>query len=254
MGRRKQSEQAARLSATPVEITGLRPEELLQLFQRTQELLQQAQAELGRLRAQAPYSFTFTEGSQVTMIISKDAAMSSFTNNNKGVIGSMAQGEKAQSVNADEVAQRTYQEYAKPDQSPDRINYDVQRARLICTALGLSYERGPYIAFFDEHPTLPRYETLNEHEHGMTGRYTVVRDGDRTSLPVTVLSFGGLPEPRVRQLLDELEQQILREKFEPSSLIWRQRLYRLGQWCKTNGRGVVEFLTVARTVVTGKEP
>jgi hypothetical protein len=40
--------------------------------------------------------------------------------------------------------------------------YDVERARLICSALSLDYSHGPFVAFFTDRPSLPYEETVKE--------------------------------------------------------------------------------------------
>jgi hypothetical protein len=119
------------------------------------------------------------------------------------------------------------------------INIDITRCRLICAMLGLPYSSSPYIAFFDKYPQLPAIQ-VNHYASRSNDRLWPTRE--TITLPQVVLSMRGLSLSGFIELMDVLEQQILREDIRSSSVRWQRFCILLREWCETNRKGVVRML------------
>jgi hypothetical protein len=123
--------------------------------------------------------------------------------------------------------------------------YDTQRARIVCTTLELEYQSGPYLAFFDECPSLPHIEQCNDETHnGLTHQLLICPK--QVSAPLFVLKFGGLNATNSLKLLDKIEQQLLRSDVNPTSLKLEEFMMKLSQWCKSNKDTLVQVLKIVK--------
>ncbi|MBZ5493510.1 MAG: hypothetical protein LAO76_21540 [Acidobacteriia bacterium] len=142
----------------------------------------------------------------------------------------------------EELKKFTTEHFEKGAQQASQGSYDIERARLICHGLSLSYSAGPYVAFFSKRPILPYRERTDEG--------VVIKNGNTYTSPEFVLRFGGLEPDRCLELLDELEQQLLSEKFDTSQLKWKQVWFRIEQWCGKHQDLIVAVLkgVVAKSI------
>lgn len=102
-------------------------------------------------------------------------------------------------------------------------SYDVRRAKHICASLGLGFNSGPYIAFFDQRPTLPvGPNTKGEFDCGK----------ERPSKPTLVLKFNGMNLDDVLSAINELEFELLRGDVRANRLRATQLRKRLSNACK----------------------
>jgi hypothetical protein len=124
------------------------------------------------------------------------------------------------------------------------VGVDVKRCRLICAMLGLPYSNSPYIAFFDQYPTLP--ELMVDHHASLRDPYYVSHDA--ITRPKVVLSMGSLSINGFIELMDTLEQQILREDIRSDSIRWQRFLIALKQWCDSNRKGIVRLVEKFATI------
>lgn len=125
------------------------------------------------------------------------------------------------------------------DHGSPSMQYDVARARLICTKLKISYNKGPYVAFYSKYPTLPYYE-IDSDEFGSHG--TVVCNEEHHVSPACVLKFGGVRFDRALNLLDLLEQDLIRSNPGILKLQYEQLMFRIREFFHAHGETVVEVI------------
>lgn len=120
--------------------------------------------------------------------------------------------------------------------NPEGGSYDAERARLICTSYGLDYKSGPYIAFFSSYPVLPYYDIEGFFDKRIS------KNIDNFTEPELIMKFGGLNLSRSIELMDELEQQILRQKIGPTKIKIKQLSLHLAQWCEEHKDSLLEII------------
>jgi hypothetical protein len=116
---------------------------------------------------------------------------------------------------------------------------DFKRSRLICAMLGLPYSGSPYVAFFDSYPAMPA--VIVDHNTSDPAR-ALWPTYEAITQPKLVLSMKGLSLDGFTELLDQLEQQILREDIKTDLIRWQRFSILLREWCKSNRKGVVRIL------------
>ena len=117
--------------------------------------------------------------------------------------------------------------------------YDVQRAKYICAKFGLSFNDGPYIAFFEERPDLPvGPNTKSEFDGGF----------ERTSKPALVLSLAGMDLNDALSTINELEFDLLRGDVRILRLSANQLRRRLSRACKNAASKVGRAAKILRDV------
>jgi hypothetical protein len=101
--------------------------------------------------------------------------------------------------------------------------YDIVRAKYFCAVYDLSFNHGPYIAFFDNLPNVPVITRA-----AMRGTMGSI---DKPSKPSFLLQFSGISFNDVMAMLNELEFEIIRGKVNTKKLKMQQLKSRLVQSC-----------------------
>jgi hypothetical protein len=104
--------------------------------------------------------------------------------------------------------------------------YDFKRAKHYCDAMNLHYKNGPYIAFFNAHPRIPRFF--------MTAPYSFALEECIPTLPSYVLTFGGVDTKSSMNVMQALEVSLRRHFADgrvTAGVHWQQCWDYITQWC-----------------------
>lgn len=118
--------------------------------------------------------------------------------------------------------------------------YDIVRAKYFCVIYGLSFNNGPYIAFFEKLPEVPVVLQAPTRE-------TMVTTG-KPSRPSFLLQFSGLNMNDVLAILNELEFEIIRGNVKTQRLKIQQIRSRLVHSCARVGDKFVKAIHVIKSV------
>jgi hypothetical protein len=136
------------------------------------------------------------------------------------------------------VASRSDQLRAKKDLSGE---YDTVRARHLCALYDLSFDKGPYIAFFRERPYVPATWSRSFY-----GQYP--QNSSKPSKPDFVIQFGGADFLTAVSLLNALELELISGRERINRLKFSQLRLALMDACRQISSGAKASLEVLKAV------
>lgn len=125
--------------------------------------------------------------------------------------------------------------------------YDILRAKQLCAALDLSFNKGPYVAFFTQKPDLP------------SGHHQWLTPGPRRRFrprvrPSFLLCLGGLRFHDALSILNTLEKQLLSAEpqiMEPTLQQIGLRLAHIIRQLPARFSGVIEVIKSSKELLLG---
>jgi hypothetical protein len=123
--------------------------------------------------------------------------------------------------------------------------YDMVRARHLCALYDLSFDKGPYIAFFRERPYVP-----TTWSRSFYGRYP--QNSSTPSKPSFVIQFGGADFPTAVSLLNALELELISGRERIARLRFSQLCLSLADVCRrisSSAKASLEMLKTVKEIV-----